>query len=303
MICRLGLTTAVPLDGRHDGPPRQQPLVSAGHRLFRVEHPRVSRMYRAGNCTQVSRFLRAIRSAWSMRFILTLTLVIMFLLVDTRGTFACSCAPPLSPNEALERSSRVFAGTVVATYRANERLPVKDGKFVAKEAGEFVVKEGIVYEFRVSSVWKGPLFETVFISRLLLENVCSTSFEERRKYLVYGYGGFCTRTGLFVYSEEDLAALGKGEAPIPGSIGTMPDVVKKISVPAAFGQDRASNRASTPIPTGAMQRSELTDSLPRPSEEQEHQVWPKIVSFVVIAIGLIVLAALFRRVVIRRKGV
>ena len=134
--------------------------------------------------------------------------------VDTRISHACSCARPGSASEALRTTSSVFVGKVIAVYDSEIYLPrTRD------------VQTETVYAFKATTVWKGPLYETVFISNTFGTS-CDRWFAEGEEYLVYGGGHLCSRTSIISEAHEDLAELGAGRTPVSGTSAPIPDIVR-----------------------------------------------------------------------------
>lgn len=115
----------------------------------------------------------------------------------------------------MESAPAVFAGKVLAHG-------LYDGDWVT--------------EFRVTTVWKGPLHETFYIEQED-GSTCEYGFREGDEYLVYARGGIfyaagwrygswgtgiCTRTTSLDRAQEDLDALGEGKAPTPGTSSERP---------------------------------------------------------------------------------
>ncbi len=147
--------------------------------------------------------LRTASSGLVTRSMLVVLLVSAAFLALARESDACSVVPLGSPSEELQKQSRVFAGKIVAVHKT---------------------RNGIQYEFRVDTVWKGPLLETMFFWRS--DTSPSTncgdirdSFVVDSEYIVYvyGFGRIGSRTGFLKYAHEDIAELGEGQRPIPGT--------------------------------------------------------------------------------------
>ena len=128
-------------------------------------------------------------------------------LAVSRESKACSYAAHGSPSDERRKAKYVFAGEVVAVH------PVKDDK---------------VYEFKVDTVWKGPLYETAYISGYEdadAKSLCPAGYKPYAvglKYLVYDSYHRFSRTRLMIYASEDLAELGEGRRPEPGLTAPVP---------------------------------------------------------------------------------
>ena len=128
---------------------------------------------------------------------------------------ACSCVEPLPPLEAMESASAVFVGKVVSHgLYENDR----DATWVT--------------QFEVTTVWKGPPYETFYIQQSD-GSTCEYGFREGEEYLVYADGGWwgtwgtsiCSRTTRLTRAQEDLEALGAGQVPSPGTTSDRPAVL------------------------------------------------------------------------------
>ena len=148
-----------------------------------------------------------------IRFVLIVLLASAAFLAFARESNACSPRYPGSPSDELQSHLRVFAGKVVAIHP---------------------IPRGTVYEFRVNTVWKGPLIETVYISRNTQHRRMSTGtdcvtrymrFIDGQDYLVYGSGHIPSRSGLLEHVHEDIIELGEGQRPIPGTSEPRPAIV------------------------------------------------------------------------------
>jgi hypothetical protein len=118
--------------------------------------------------------------------------------------FACSCAGPSPPSEALEESTAVFAGRVASI-----------------EPGSY----GKTVRFDAERAWKGVTESAVTVTTGNGGGDCGYSFEQGKEYLVYAYGdkeslgtGICSRTQPIIDAYVDLAALGSGYAPSQSSL-------------------------------------------------------------------------------------
>ena len=143
-----------------------------------------------------------------IRLGLILSLSILWFLGNTGQSLACSCGySPLS--EALADSSSVSAGRAIAR-------------------SEFETSSGwsaFIVEFEVITVWKGPLYETMYLATNKSEDGCGFRFRLGVEYIVYSYNGWtglCTRTAIIEMVREDLAELGEGRSPQPGTKGPIP---------------------------------------------------------------------------------
>lgn len=143
------------------------------------------------------------------KFLLSLAILSCLLVLTTQRAYACSCIGPGSAAEELERSTAVFAGTVVDVADANR------GPIISSA-------DPIAFTFQVTRVWKGPIHTTLIISSARGGASCGYEFEVGREYLVYADGtethlqaSLCSRTQPLSVAGEDLKALGEGERPTP----------------------------------------------------------------------------------------
>ena len=155
----------------------------------------------------------AIRSGLiSVGVALAVLLAGFWLFVLPERSYACAPTYIGPPLEELERANSVFRGKVIsATWLDREST---------SEAliYEFMATTATIYEFMVTTVWKGPLAEKRTIASI---SDCGRQFSQGEEYLVYSGDGysdwFNTRTRPISEADEDLADLGPGQRPIPGT--------------------------------------------------------------------------------------
>lgn len=122
-----------------------------------------------------------------------------FLVVGSLTTcsFACKCAPPPAPKEALKESSAVFSAVAVK---------IKEGE-----------RENVIV-LKVQKSWKGVQQEMVFIYTPSSSAACGVSFADKSEWLVYASedpetkklrASICSRTKLLEEAKEDLEELGE----------------------------------------------------------------------------------------------
>ena len=97
--------------------------------------------------------------------------------------------------------------------------------------------------FEVSAVWKGTVYQDMFITTPPTGGSCGFAFVEGEEYIVYGYDspyvaggyalGLCTRTALFEHAHEDIDELGEGQAPQAGTGGPAPEEPKDAAMDTA----------------------------------------------------------------------
>ena len=152
---------------------------------------------------------------------IALLVSVLWLLGSTGQAYACSCAEPGSPVEALETSAAVFAGRVVSV----------EGAFDPDEA-PYSPEDRTTVEFEVGAVWKGVVHERMYVTTRPDGASCGFAFVEGEEYVVYahdsaevdgGYGVYrCSRTALLSQAQADIDALGAGDAPQAGTGGPAP---------------------------------------------------------------------------------
>ena len=141
---------------------------------------------------------------------------VLWLFVQPERAYACTCAPPGSPSEALTYSDAVFRGKVVSIRE------------VERDDGIWSSTDPTTVEFNVTNVWKGSVSQTLFLTTPRSEVSCGFTFIEGGEYVVYAFEdstvGLCSRTRPLWTAAEDLAVLGPGQAPAPDTIAPTPDV-------------------------------------------------------------------------------
>ena len=135
---------------------------------------------------------------------------------------ACKCAVPGTPTEEFEESAAVFAGRVVSIEHSfdPDTLPRTP-------------EDRTTVGFEVSSVWKGDIEETTYVTTPPTGGSCGFTFTEGEEYFVYAHessfdiSGYtvslCSRTVLLADAGEDIEALGEGEVPQSGTEGIAPE--------------------------------------------------------------------------------
>ena len=132
-------------------------------------------------------------------------------LSNPEAVYACSCAASGTPQEELAAFDAVFAGRV----RSVEHTFDPDASSVSPWDH---TKVG----FTVNTVWKGDVTRSIEIATPPTGGSCGYPFQEGTTYIVYAYGsategGFtaslCSRTAPLSAAQEDIAALGRGQAP------------------------------------------------------------------------------------------
>ena len=136
----------------------------------------------------------------AIRPVLVFALVGLWLASYPEQSYACSCAYPYTPSEALERSAAVFAGRVISIDQST-----------ARQQGW----SSIAVEFDVSTVWKGPDQRTMRMRTPGINNSCHFPFREGVEYLVFSLDGsnvgWCSPVRPISEAADDLAELGEGQ--------------------------------------------------------------------------------------------
>ena len=146
-----------------------------------------------------------------------------------RDAYACSCAMPPEPRDALERASTVFSGMVV------------DVKEEIASGG--LTRRAVTFD--VMSSWKGANQAQMVVRTGMNDADCGFNFEVGKPYIVYTYDddtgnpntGLCDRTKLLTVAGEDIAKLGPGKQPVanpaiqPTAQPTAPPEVQASFIP------------------------------------------------------------------------
>lgn len=153
---------------------------------------------------------------------LALALSFLWFLASAGQAFACKCAEPGTPLEEIEKFDAVFVGTVFSVQHSYD----PEGKSVTPE-------DRTTIGFEASTVWKGTVHETMYITTPPTGGSCGYTFVAGEEYIVYAseshYGddsytaSICSRTALLSDAQADLDALGEGEAPQAGTKGPAPE--------------------------------------------------------------------------------
>ena len=163
---------------------------------------------------------------------LALMLSVLWFLGNPGQVHACSCAQPGTPSEELEKFSAVFAGRVVSIRHSFD----PDAASVSRD-------DRTTVGFEVSAVWKGTVREDMYITTPPTGGSCGFTFVEGEEYIVYAhdraYGddsytvGICSRTALLGQAQDDIDALGEGQAPLAGTGGSAPEEPEGTAVDRA----------------------------------------------------------------------
>lgn len=142
---------------------------------------------------------------------LVLGLFAVVAVVAPQPALACDCPEPPPPEEERERADAVFVGEVVSVTGPGPDLAPPDRELLA--------------EIAVDQVYAGEVHERVEVRTSADQGLCGYGFEPGRDELVYATvdddgtltTNLCDRTTPLDRAEEDLAALGEGEAPLDGA--------------------------------------------------------------------------------------
>ena len=98
-------------------------------------------------------------------------------------------------------------------------------------AGKAVAKRGRTVKFEVAAVWKGDIYETLYMREQLDDgSTCAPyKFDKGTEYLVYLYRGSIVGHRL-EEAAQHLAELGPGLVPPKGSTAPVPDVFQEIRI-------------------------------------------------------------------------
>jgi hypothetical protein len=129
-------------------------------------------------------------------------------LLFAQSAFGCLCQGG-SPKKAFDRARKkatvIFVGRAVAVHNGTTH-------------GEFA---GWRVKLTVEQYWKGKVTEEIVV--FTGPDDCAAYFEVGREYLILGYvpsgddhlyTDVCMKTGLVLYSANDLKRLGRGRKPI-----------------------------------------------------------------------------------------
>ena len=170
--------------------------------------------------------------------------VIVGTALHTLAGKAYACSAPAIPLEVrIENSDSIFSGRVVSI----DSLIVNSDKR-QREVESFMARSGVdgdvavrsfeaIVEFRVTEVWKGELYETMYFRsaweqiRTPIPMPCPPTFHSYvtgETYLVFARGGQAnigssTTTRLMESATSLLEELGTSKLPNPGTVGPIPE--------------------------------------------------------------------------------
>ncbi len=160
------------------------------------------------------------RLDWKYAVLVALIIVFAVPVFASSGeVHACECVESDSAQERLDEASAVFQGRVV-------EMQFEDWPFDI-DSTAVPLDEPLTVEFIVHKVWKSEVSKITRL-RTARSEPCGFPFKMFKDYLVYADGNTgslevraCSRTQPALDAEEDLAILGDGYPPGPGSRGVV----------------------------------------------------------------------------------
>ena len=143
---------------------------------------------------------------WQLSLLLLTCIGVNF--ISPPCAYACSCAPPPSPQVARDKATAVFVGKVLAMQAAT-------GEIVSSGDPEQIT-------FQVTRVWKGPVYTQLVVTTARESATCGFPFELNEEYLVYTTGSekaletsLCSRTLPLteLETQQDFDILGQPQVP------------------------------------------------------------------------------------------
>ena len=226
---------------------------------------------------------------------------------------ACKCGPPPPPLEALDEASAVFTGAVASFETYSFEAEVESDRTESYWS----------VELDVDTVWKGSVTSTTFVYVWHGPACGYGNFEIGEDFLVYTHQrsydevdddtlfvSFCSRTRPLEDADEDLEALGDGQAPEAGITGARPASEDEEQAPgsattATTSTSEDPQRGPALATTGAGPASEAdgqtsgsgtTDAATTPGDSSGLPAWAiPLLAAIAAAVILIRLAARPRR--------
>ena len=161
------------------------------------------------------------KSTYVVGIVLSISIFFVSILTGSENIDSDCVCPSTTPAEALEEADAVLLGKVIDRTEARGGWQCRGPNPIEV----FVNGGNYSARLRVSTVWKGSVSETVFVS---VGGVCGAYFSPGEMYLVYGHRSkgvfYSSACGVVPVSqvEEHLGILGEGWAPEPGSISPTP---------------------------------------------------------------------------------
>ena len=188
----------------------------------------------------------------TVRLLLLVLLAGLWLLAQPGLSYAHYCEESGTPSEELKGADAVFLGRAVSF------------SYVEKVYGEETYIESVITKFKVTTVWKGPMSDTIYINS---GGSYGIGFAEDEEYIVYAYHsprrdglstGLCSRTTPLSWAMEDLAGLGEGTRPLqPAATATPQSTVVPTPQPATD--------APAPQPTSTLAPEAIDTPAPQPT--------------------------------------
>ena len=139
----------------------------------------------------------------------------LFLAAPARPAWACSCAMPGGPDEAMHSAQAVFTGTVTGvntTSRVDFFALVRE--WLRLSPALYGLPDQVRVTLAVTGSWKGVTSTPVAVATGFGGGDCGYSFAAGQSYLIYAYGSgdgltthICTRTAEISQAAGDLAYL------------------------------------------------------------------------------------------------
>ena len=222
---------------------------------------------------------------------LALVISVLWFLGNPDQVHACKCAVPGSPSEEFGKFSAVFAGKVISIHHSFDL-----------NAATVSPEDRTTVGFLVSTVWKGTIYEDMYITTPPTGGSCGFSFTKGEEYIVYTYDSahadgssytvsMCSRTALLGQTQVDIDALGADRAPQAGTGGA--------TQAETSGATQAETSGATQAGTGSAPQAETGGPLPeQPQNTVVSTAWVIVlaVAAAVLAIsGAVVYARVMRR--------
>ena len=122
-----------------------------------------------------------------------------------------------------------------------------------------------VNEFKIYTVWKGEFNETTYLSTYNFGSSCAGGATVGEEYIVYGGFRACSRTRRLSNAQEDLAELGAGQSPVPGTSAPLPESVQAIKNASKPGQEQSPTLEVIPPTPLAAEEGQMPTPTPRPA--------------------------------------
>ncbi|GMV16444.1 MAG: hypothetical protein AMXMBFR56_46680 [Polyangiaceae bacterium] len=148
------------------------------------------------------------------------SLALLLVWLTPRVGSACSCGDRGSPTEARDGAAQVFRGKVVAVREAwGNALPYS---FRRRLPLGLRPNDGLLVDFEVARVWKGPLDARRRILTGYGGGDCGLGASVGDDWLIYAHGdggvayaNICSRSTRTPHASRDLTELGAGAEPEP----------------------------------------------------------------------------------------